>query len=73
MTRAQSGQLDTKLVNVQEMARILGVAESWLYERTRRGPKAIPLVRLGKYVRFRPDQVVKFFEAQRAARVKRKQ
>ena len=61
MTKLQSEAPDAKLVNVQEMARILGVAESWLYERTRRGSKAIPLVRLGKYVRFHPNEVVKFF------------
>ena len=71
MTRQATS--DSGLVDVSEMARLLGVAESWVYERTRKGSWAIPQVRLGKYVRFRPDQVVKFFEAQRAARVRRKQ
>ena len=72
MTRTQSEQPNTKLVDVREMAQILRVPESWLYERTRRGPKAIPLVRLGKYVRFRPDEVVKFFEAQRGGGARRR-
>jgi len=63
---------DSELVDVREMALILKVPPSWLYERTRKGSRAIPQVRLGKYVRFRADQVVKFFEAQRAGGTRRK-
>lgn len=72
MTKTQSGQLNTKLVDVREMAQILGVAESWLYQRTRLGSKAIPLVRVGKYVRFRPDEVVKFLERKQVGRARRR-
>ncbi len=46
------------LVGVQEMARILGVPASWIYDRTRRG--ALPCLRCGKYIRFDPDEVLVF-------------
>ncbi len=52
-----------KLVDVREMARILNVPVSWLYERTRLG--TIPCVRIGKYVRFDPAEVLAFFRKQR--------
>ena len=40
------------LVTVKEMAQRLSVPESWIYQRTRLGQKAIPHLRLGKYIRF---------------------
>ena len=49
-----------RLVNVEEMARILGVPTSWLYQRTRLN--TIPCVRVGKYVRFKPEEVLMFFQ-----------
>lgn len=52
-----------KLVNVREMARILDVPVSWLYERTRLG--TIPCIRIGKYVRFDPLEVLTFFRKQK--------
>jgi excisionase family DNA binding protein len=36
--------------SVSEIAAYLGVPDSWVYDRTRRN--AIPLQRIGKYVRF---------------------
>lgn len=48
-----------KLADVREMARILNVPVSWLYERTRFG--TIPCIRIGKYVRFDPAEVLAFF------------
>ncbi|PIQ81571.1 MAG: hypothetical protein COV76_08360 [Candidatus Omnitrophica bacterium CG11_big_fil_rev_8_21_14_0_20_64_10] len=53
-----------KLVDVREMSRILNVPVSWLYERTRLG--TIPCIRIGKYVRFEPLEVLAFFRKQRA-------
>lgn len=49
------------LITVEEMAGKLNVPASWIYQRTRLGQKAIPHVRVGKYVRFNPDEVVAFF------------
>ena len=51
------------LVTVDEMAKILNVPKSWIYERTRQGQKAIPFIRLGAYVRFEPEVVINFFKS----------
>jgi len=51
-----------KLANVDELAAILNVPKTWIYERTRQGQKAIPFIRLGAYVRFQPAEVIKFFQ-----------
>lgn len=48
------------LVTPQELAAILKVPVSWIYQRTRLGPEAIPHVRVGKYVRFDPQEVIVF-------------
>ena len=50
------------LLNVKEIAKLLNVQPSWIYQRTMKGQDGIPHVRIGKYVRFRPDEVLKFFE-----------
>ncbi len=51
------------LVTPPEMAAMLKVPVSWLYQRTRLGQKAIPHLRVGRYVRFNPQQVIAFLEA----------
>jgi len=56
---------EDRLVTVQEMAMILNVPVSWLYQRTRLGTKVIPHLKLGKYVRFDPEEVKEFFKSQR--------
>ncbi len=53
-----------KLIDVRELAVLLHVPVSWLYQRTRLG--AIPCIRVGKYVRFNPQEVLAFFRAQSA-------
>ncbi len=50
-----------RLIDVRELAQILNVPISWLYERTRKG--TIPSIRVGKYVRFNPQEVLAFFRA----------
>jgi excisionase family DNA binding protein len=49
------------LITVSELAKKLNVPISWIYQRTRLGQKAIPHVKMGKYVRFNLDEVVVFF------------
>lgn len=45
-------------LTVAEVAAILKVPVSWIYERTRRrGRERIPHVKLGKYLRFEPSRV----------------
>lgn len=57
--------MDTmRWITPKEMAAILNVPTSWLYSRTRLGPKALPFLKVGKYVRFSPEQVLAFLEAQ---------
>ncbi|MCB9772241.1 MAG: helix-turn-helix domain-containing protein [Candidatus Omnitrophica bacterium] len=53
-----------RLVTVSEIAEILRVPKSWIYARTSMGPDAIPHVKIGKYVRFRVEEVLRFFENQ---------
>lgn len=55
----------SRLVTVKEMAEILQVKDSWIYQRTRQGQSAIPHVKLGLYVRFDPDEVINFFKSNR--------
>ncbi len=47
---------EQKLLNVHEMAQILGVPASWLYRRT--CERRIPFYKLGKYVRMNPVEVM---------------
>jgi len=49
------------LITVQELAEILNVPVSWIYQRTSMGQEAIPHVKIGKYVRFDPQKVIDFF------------
>lgn len=52
------------MLTVQEVAALLRVPASWIYEHTRsRGDRAIerlPYVKLGKYIRFDPRLVREF-------------
>ena len=51
-----------RLVTAKELAGILSVPVSWVYQKTCIGPEAIPMVKLGKYVRFDPDEVIAFYK-----------
>ncbi len=51
-----------KLADIKEMAGILRVPVSWIYQRTRLGPGAIPFMKVGKYVRFNPTEVIDFLK-----------
>lgn len=55
------------LLTVEEVAKLLHVPVSWVYERTRkRGMDRVPGFRLGKYWRFREADVLAWLERQRA-------
>jgi excisionase family DNA binding protein len=59
---------DERLLTVQEVANLLHVPTSWVYERTRRGGSdQLPHVKLGKYLRFEEAAVVDFIRRQRCA------
>ena len=49
------------LIDSNELARRLKVPLSFVYDRTRKnGPDHIPHFKLGKYVRFDPDQIAEW-------------
>lgn len=52
----------SNLITVDELAKVLNVPKSWIYDRTRQGPEAIPFIRLGAYVRFDAEEVINFFK-----------
>ncbi len=54
------------LLTVQEVAELLKVPVSWVYEHTRkRGLDRLPHLKLGKYLRFEEQAVREFLERQR--------
>jgi excisionase family DNA binding protein len=62
-SRAQGND---SLMTVEEVAKLLRVPASWVYERTRRQcNQRMPGFRLGKYWRFRLDDVLAWIERQR--------
>ncbi len=53
-----------ELLTVSEIASVLKVPVSWVYERTRRpGCDRIPHIKLGKYLRFRWSAVREWLES----------
>ena len=57
-----SGQ---KLMTIDELAEMLDVPKGWIYQRTReRSPSTIPFYKLGKYLRFDPNEVWAWLESQ---------
>ena len=53
-----------ELLTLQEMADNLKVPPSWLYSRTRQtGPGTIPRIKVGKYLRFRLEEVLAWLES----------
>jgi len=56
-----------ELLTVQELAEKLKVKKSWVYSRTREtGPEAMPRISLGKYRRFRLQDVLAWCEKQQS-------
>ena len=55
--------LDDDLLTVSEVARLLKVPISWVYERTRRrGIDRLPHFKLGKYLRFSEREIVAWLQ-----------
>jgi excisionase family DNA binding protein len=55
------------LLSVEDVAELLQVPPSWIYERTRmRGIDRLPGFRLGKYWRYREADISAWLEQQRA-------
>ena len=59
-------QDELTLLTVDEVAALLKVSKSWVYEHTRRNGtrgSGLPFLKIGKYVRFTPQQVREFLAA----------
>jgi len=55
--------MDGDLVTIDELANQLKVPKSWVYGKTRlRGDDTIPCIRVGKYCRFRLEDVLVWLE-----------
>ena len=52
--------MSTRLLTAPEVASMLGVPKSWVYERSRQG--LIPTVELGRYRRFREEAIARMVE-----------
>jgi excisionase family DNA binding protein len=52
--------MNQSLVTAQEVADLLGVPVSWVYEQSRRG--SIPTVTLGRYRRYRVEAIERWVE-----------
>jgi excisionase family DNA binding protein len=57
---------DEELMTVNEVARLLKVPASWVYERCREGtPNPLPHLKLGKYLRFSRSTLLAYIEGLR--------
>ncbi len=55
-----------ELLTVHDVAAMLQVPVSWVYEHTRRGAlDELPALKIGKYVRFRHADVLSYLETKR--------
>ena len=64
---ARLAHVRRSLLSVEEVAELLQVPVSWVYDRTRsRGVNRIPGFRLGKYWRFEEGEVMAWLERQRS-------
>jgi excisionase family DNA binding protein len=58
-----------ELLTVDELADMLKVPRTWIYQRTRRrGDQQLPHVKIGKYTRFEATAVRDFLKQQRKPR-----
>lgn len=53
--------METKLLNVVELAKLLNVSSMWVYEKVKAGK--IPCIRLGRTIRFVPEDIDSFISS----------
>lgn len=61
--RSYADHAEAGLLGAPEVAKLLGVPESWVREQARLG--RLPFIRLGHYMRFRFEEVERFVTGQR--------
>ena len=58
--------LESRYLNIEQVAAILGVPKSFIYLRTARGHgDPIPHYRIGSHLRFKPDDIQEWIEGHR--------
>ena len=58
--------LESRYLNIEQVAAILGVPKSFIYRRTARGHgHPIPHYRIGSHLRFKPDDIQEWIEGHR--------
>lgn len=68
-TTGERGQASSRLLTVEEVADLLHVPVSWVYGRMRkRSQERLPAYRLGKYWRFREDEIHSWVKSQAGER-----
>jgi excisionase family DNA binding protein len=55
--------MSSKLMNVEEAAKYLGVSKQWVYDHSSRKEPKIPCVKIGNNVRFRPESLTQWVES----------
>jgi excisionase family DNA binding protein len=55
-----------RLLSAEQVAEMLGVPKSWVYEQSRKG--AIPTVTLGRYRRYRAEAVEEWIKQQEGSK-----
>lgn len=57
-----------RLLTAEQVAEMLGVPKSWVYEQSRRG--AIPTVTLGRYRRFRLEAIEEWIKEREGSKAR---
>lgn len=57
-------EADKALLTAEELACRLSLPPSWIYRRAKRSPDPMPSLRMGKYIRFKLEEVMKWLEDQ---------
>lgn len=61
--------MEEKFIGPREVAELTGLPISWIYSKSEAG--VLPSFKVGRYVKFRPSEVVQWLEAQRRDAVTR--
>ena len=61
--KRESTELGKKLIGVKEVSETTGLPASWIYSQAAAG--RIPHLKLGKYLKFRPQEIAAWLETHR--------
>ncbi len=56
--------MSEKLLSVRELAEWLGLPVGWIYKQTSARPPTIPVIKLGKYCKFRKSEIEAYLDRQ---------